>query len=64
VRAGSGGALAAGAEAVWAAGGNSPVTTLLAEITVLGSSTIFSAETRMPFLSSNTVAGLPSTMNL
>ena len=34
------------------------------EISVWGCSTIFVAETFMPFLSSPTVAGLPSTMNL
>ena len=37
--------------------------TVLVEISVRGSSTIFSAETFMPFLRSVTEAGLPSTLN-
>ena len=66
VRTGSGAGLGTGAagsegEAAAWTGGGSPVTTVFAVTTVLGSSVIFWAETRMPFLRSNTVAGLPST---
>src|SRR6185369_9828294 len=46
-------------------GGACPVTTVLEAISVLGSSTIFCAETLMPFLRSKTVASLlPSMLNL
>ena len=40
-----------------------PVIAFLVDISVLGSSTIFSAETFMPFLRSVTEDGLPSTVN-
>ena len=44
------------------AGGAEPVTTVLVAISVEGSSTIFSAEMTIPFLSSYTEAFFPSTM--
>ena len=40
-----------------------PVMTVVDTKSVLGSSTIFVADTFIPFLRASTVAGLPSTVN-
>ena len=61
--AGAAGGVTPGRGAAACNAGACPTTEVSAVISTSGASTIFSAETVMPFLKSNTVAGRPSIVN-